>query len=703
MPWRYTCWLLGALAGLALVRSPAAAQEKLNDVLQAAIKGAVREAAPSVVQINTLGGTDIVVAGPRGTQIRKAMGPTTGVILSADGYVISSAFNFINQPKTILVAVPGHPKPFPAKVVATDSSRMLTLLKIEATGLPVPRTAPKKELTVGQWSIALGRTLDPHADAVPSMSVGIISAVDRIWGKAIQTDAKVSPVNYGGPAIDIRGRVQGILVPASPQGADSTAGIEWYDSGIGFAVPLEDVLAVLPRLKKGENLKRGLLGVRLKDADIYGAAPVVGMVTPDSAAAKAGIQPGDLITEIDGKPVARMAQILHLIGPKYEGDTVSVKVKRGDKEIALPGLKLVGTLASFAHSFLGIVPMRDDPELGVEVRYVYPKSPADKAGLKEGDRILKVGGPTGPLMALNGQKAGRDQLMDLLNPVPAGTNIRVEVVRKGGKKTETLAVTLAALADPALGAVPATLPETASFKKAREPRVTLGKDGKPVKPAAAKKDDKEKAPETGLLKRINASGEHTYYVFVHEDYDPNVAHAVVLWLHPAGKSSKDDIETFTNTWEDYCKDNHLILVCPITENKNGWLPGESEWVIAVVRDVLNRYTVDRQRVVVHGMGVGGQMAYHLGFQARDLFRGVATTGSVLTQQPKENVAAARLSFFVVAGDKDPLAKPIAESTTKLTQRKYPLVHREIKNMGAQYLDEPTLKELVRWIDALDRE
>src|SRR5262249_16109006 len=119
-----------ALAWLGLAVSPAAAaDEDLNDLLEKAEKAAVKKAAPAVVQINTLGGPDIVGGGARGTQIRKAIGPTTGVIIEADGYVISSAFNFVNQPKTILVSVPGHKKPYRAKVVANDDSRMLTLLK----------------------------------------------------------------------------------------------------------------------------------------------------------------------------------------------------------------------------------------------------------------------------------------------------------------------------------------------------------------------------------------------------------------------------------------------------------------------------------------------------------------------------------------------------------------------------------------------
>src|SRR5438045_3720475 len=98
----------------------------------------------------------------------------------------------------------------------------------------VAKVAPSVVHIQTTGALALGRTW-ASADAPPSVSVGIISALDRIWGKAVQTDAKVSPVNYGGPLVDVQGRVQGILVPASPRGQDETAGHEWYDSGIGFA------------------------------------------------------------------------------------------------------------------------------------------------------------------------------------------------------------------------------------------------------------------------------------------------------------------------------------------------------------------------------------------------------------------------------------------------------------------------------------
>ncbi len=133
-------------------------------------------------------------------------------------------------------------QPFEPEAVANElaASRLA-----HGFGLPVPEAFPKDQIRVGHWALAVGRTLSPEITDPPSVSVGIISALDRVWGKALQTDAKVSPVNYGGPLVAMDGRVQGILVPASPQSEGATAGVEWYDSGIGFAIPMDDVLKAL--------------------------------------------------------------------------------------------------------------------------------------------------------------------------------------------------------------------------------------------------------------------------------------------------------------------------------------------------------------------------------------------------------------------------------------------------------------------------
>ena len=381
-------------------RSP---DEDLATLQGQAVQAAVSRVAASVVQIETSGGADVLGSGAE--RLRKGMGPTTGLIVAPDGYIISSAFNFANKPAAIFVTLPGQKDRYVARVVATDQTRMLTLLKIDASGLSVPIPCPKSEIRVGQTAAALGRTWT-GAEGAPSVSIGIVSALGRIWGKAIQTDAKVSPVNYGGPLIDISGRVLGVLVPASPRAQDETAGVEWYDSGIGFAIPLEDVNAVLPRLRQGNDLKRGLLGIVPKNPpEKYDALAEVASVLPDSAAARAGIRPGDVVTEIDGVRVARQAQVMHVLGSRYEGDVVSVKIKRGKEEISLKDLRLAGTLVTFARGFLGILPMRDDAEAGVEVRYVYPGSPAHDAGLKAGDRVLKVGREKEPLIAIPARSA----------------------------------------------------------------------------------------------------------------------------------------------------------------------------------------------------------------------------------------------------------------------------------------------------------
>jgi S1-C subfamily serine protease/predicted esterase len=691
------CVCLAPAAWLVWAQGPGAADD-LDSLQQQAIKTAAQHVGPSIVQIETSGGTDIIATGPRGPQIRKGMGPTSGVVVAADGYIITSAFNFANKPQAIFVGVPGHKERYVAKVIATDSTRMLTLLKIDAKDLVVPMATPKAEIQIGQTTLALGRALD-NLDKPPSVSQGIVSALNRVWGRAIQTDAKVSPTNYGGPLVDLYGRVIGVLVPASPESEAETAGIEWYDSGIGFAIPLEDVFAVLPRMREGKPLHKGLLGITPKTGDLYGAPPTVGTVAKDSAADKSGIKPGDIIKELDGKPVVNQAQLLHMLGPKYEGDTVSLKLIRKkdgkDEEITLAKVVLGSTAQSVAQAFIGILPMRDDPEPGVQVRHVLANSPADKAGLKEGDRLTKVEQKVGPMVSVMQPLQGREQLSNFLLGTTAGTDTKFEVKRAGGK-TETITVKLGEFLDD----VPAKLPDPdkgTSFKKATEPRKPVA--GLPPPPPPEKRDAKV---DTGLINRTSAAGDHTYWIYVPKDYDPNYSYALVVWLHPVGKNKKQDVEDFTDTWEDYCKDNHIIMVGPKAENESGWLASEAEFVRETALAVKQTYQIDPHRIVVHGMGQGGQFAFYLGFHTRDLFRGVATTGAALANAPKEKVANQPLAFFVACGSKDPLAKSVADTKTKLTDQKYSVTHREIANMGHQYLDLKTLEELIRWLDSLDR-
>ncbi|MGL6075752.1 MAG: PDZ domain-containing protein [Fimbriiglobus sp.] len=688
-------WLL--LPGLALAQD-------VNEANEKAMKAASEKVAPFIVKIETAGGREVI--GPAGpAAVRKGTGPTTGLIVAADGFIISSAFNFADKPSDIFVTVPGKPR-LVAKIVANDTTRMLTLLKVEAKDLPVPTAFPKKDLQIGQWSLALGRALDPDIGDAPSMSAGIISALGRIFGKTIQTDAKVSPVNYGGPLVAIDGRVMGVLVPASPRGETETTGVEWYDSGIGFAIPLEDVFAVLPKLKAGQDLKRGLMGITAKvQEDTYNLPAIIGAISKDSAAEKAGLKSGDQVIELAGLPIANFSQVQHALGPKYAGDVLVVKVLRDGKEMTFDKVTLTAAVTSFAAPYLGVLPLRDDPEPGVEIRYVYPKSPAEVGGLKAGDRIMKTMPQGLPPGAEAPPLAGRDSLAALVNAMPAGTELKFEVKRPGSDKALSLTVKLGTANDD----LPTAIPVPSSAKRALEAPKTPGPKLPKKEPAKKeeKKDDKpaeEKKPEaieTGLLQRTNPAAGREYFVYVPENYDKNVAHGIIFWLHRAKPGAKEG-EDLKAIFADFCEKHHFILVGPKSKNAEGWLPSETEEILQDLRTVIGTYTIDRSRVVAHGMGVGGQMAFYLGFNARDLIRGVATTGAALGTQPKEPVPGQPLAFFIVGGEQDPLIKTIAEAKPRLTEKKYPVIYRQLKDFGKEYLFDTTLEELKLWLDSLDK-
>ena len=519
---------------------------------------------------------------------------------------------------------------------------MLTLLKIDATGLPVPDAAPKADVRIGQWAIALGRALDANPDRLPSVSVGIISALDRIWGKAMQTDAKVSPVNYGGPLVDIDGRVLGMLVPAVAARRGETAGVEWYDSGIGFADPAR-------RRARRAAPAQGGQGPAARPARHHAEIDRSVRRRADHRHGRPGIgrrqsrhASGDVIIEIDGKPVANQSQLLQALGPKYEGDVISLRIRRGKEEINFDKIVLGGVPSAFIDAVPRHRAVRDDPELGVEVRYVYPKSPADDAGIKPGDRIMKVGG--GDAKELR-PFSGRDELRTILDTLSSATEIKLEVKRKADDKTETLKLKLGALPDDVPEAAGERDGKHASSRASRCPGrrplpAPVDRPKNEEKPKTEPKPEEKKA-ETGFLERSTPAKDHKYWLYVPNNYDPNVSHALVIWLHAAGKGGKD-AKDMVSIWRDACEDQHIILVGPKSESETGWLASEAEFVQEAAREVMKEYTIDRQRVVAHGMGVGGQLAFYLGFNARDLVRGVATTGAVLATTPKDNSPASGL-------------------------------------------------------------
>src|SRR5262245_6051161 len=746
------CRTLPAL--LLLVAVTAYAQD-VNDSTEKAMKDAAAKVAPSIARIETSGGSEAVWgSGREGPEVmfRRGVGSSSGLVVDPDGYILTSSFNFVGKPTDIFVTVPGKPRTV-AKVVGTDPTRMLTMLKIDQTGLPVPTAFPKKDIEVGMWAVALGRTLNPDVSQPPSINGGVISAINRVWGKAVQTDAKISPVNYGGPLVTVDGRVIGLIVPISPSSEGETAGFEWYDVGIGFAAPFEDVMRVVPKLKAGTpekqvTLNAGLLGITFREADQFAMGCTVDTVAPDTPADTIGLKPGDNFVEADGKPIFNQAQFLHVIRPKYEGDTVTLKVKRGDKTVDFKDVKLAASRSSLEPGFLGVLLMRDDPEPGVEIRFVYPKSAAERAGLKVGDRIMKVGprpqggapkpkepkvdpklpmlpggSPTGPQPF-----AGRDQFMNIMQAFAAGRPLVLEVKRKDGGKTESVDVVLGKYPEE----IPAELPKESTKEQALVAPKPVGPDapapkvdpkkGDPKKGDAkkdeAKKDDakkeeakKEEAkdnkekPKTGLIKmeKVGAA-QRNFWVYVPDTYDPNVSHGLIVWLHPAGRDGRD-ADDMMKIWDPACEKHNFIIVGPTAGAPTGWVAGEADAVMEDVRWVRTRYTIDAKRIIAHGSGVGGQMAYYLGINKREVIRGVVPVGAILASNPKDPVANQRVEFLVIAGAKDPLVNEIKEAPKKLADRKYHALYREMKITGKEYVnDDPEVfTEMVRWMDSLDKQ
>jgi S1-C subfamily serine protease len=258
---------------------------------------------------------------------QQAQGKTSGVVLTNDGWIIVSRFALNLDPTTILVTVPGRGT-FHAERAGEDTSRGIALVKIDASNLPVPEFVHPDAVRIGQWAFALGRTF---ATDEPTVHIGIVSARRRIFGRAIQIDAYTSPANYGGAVVDVRGRVLGVAVPLSPSGRN--AGVEWYDSGIGFCTTIADIPELLDRMKQGQILQRGWLGVRFQTSHL-GPGALIEDAPNEGAAAKAGLGKGDVILAVDGIDVANGPHFQMLVSSRLGGDTVTLRVRKKDAAAA---------------------------------------------------------------------------------------------------------------------------------------------------------------------------------------------------------------------------------------------------------------------------------------------------------------------------------------------------------------------------------
>lgn len=258
-----------------------------------------------------------------------ADGPTTGVVYGADGLIVTSSFNFVREPILISVTLPDGRR-LAADLVARDQVHKIALLQVDAKGLAVPEWARIEDVRVGQWAVALGLGFGGKD---PSITVGIVSALDRMRGNAVQTDVKISPANYGGPLCGIDGRIIGLCVPMA-QRPGELAGTDMYDSGVAFAVPWHRVRAIVEGLETGESVYRGWLGMVADPR--HQDAVVVRAVAVPSPLAEVGIEPGDVIVAIGDGDIRHFGDLARALATVPAGAVLRVVWERdGERSEAL--------------------------------------------------------------------------------------------------------------------------------------------------------------------------------------------------------------------------------------------------------------------------------------------------------------------------------------------------------------------------------
>ena len=263
---------------------------------------------------------------------QKSLG--SGFIISHDGYIFTNN-HVVEQADKILVKL-SDGKEYEAKVIGKDAKTDIALIKIKPNdSLPVAETGDSEKLRVGDWVLAIGNPFGLEQ----TVTAGIVSAKGRVIGAGpydnfIQTDASINPGNSGGPLFNMEGKVVGINTAIVAQG-----------QGIGFAIPISMAKTILPDLKAKGKVTRGWLGVSVQDIseDIAKSMKIkdksgalISDVFKGDPADKAGLKSGDIVTEINGKPVKDTHELLLLIAGFRIGETIKIKIVRDGQEKVLP-------------------------------------------------------------------------------------------------------------------------------------------------------------------------------------------------------------------------------------------------------------------------------------------------------------------------------------------------------------------------------
>lgn len=274
----------------------------------------------------------------RSVRTPKQQGSGSGVIISADGYIVTN--NHVVADADELTVTLNDNKEYSARIIGTDKASDLALIKIDGKNLPAITIANSDDIKVGEWVLAVGNPFN----LTNTVTAGIVSAKARSLYQNgvesfIQTDAAINPGNSGGALVNTRGELIGINAMLYSQTGSF--------SGYGFAIPTSIMNKVVADLKQYGTVQRALIGIQGQDVKNYVDAKkdkgedidlgtmegiYVAKVTEESAAEEAGMKEGDVITAIDGKPVSKMAELQEVLAKKRPGDKVTVTYLRDKKK-----------------------------------------------------------------------------------------------------------------------------------------------------------------------------------------------------------------------------------------------------------------------------------------------------------------------------------------------------------------------------------
>ncbi|MBP0466313.1 trypsin-like peptidase domain-containing protein [Roseomonas sp. PWR1] len=385
---------LTALPGLAETRAapPIVAPARLAGPDFADVAARV---APSVVRISVA-----EAARPAALDAPRRAGQGSGFVIDGAGYIATNA-HVVGEAQRVRVGL-ADGREFEGRVIGLDRATDIALVKVEA-GAPLPAVtlSDSDAARVGEWVMAMGNPFGLGG----SVTAGIISARGRQIGAGpyddfIQTDAPINPGNSGGPLFNAAGEAVGMNTAIfSPSGGNV---------GIGFAVPSNMLRQVTAELREHGRVDRGRLGVALQpvDAEMAAALGLAGpggallsTVEPGSAAAAAGLRPGDVVVAVAGREVKAPRDLAAAIGAARPGSTVALDVvrdgARAERSVTLGGAQrreaAAAEPASGATPALGLG-LAARREGGVAVASVVPGSIAAERGLQPGDVIRRVGG-----------------------------------------------------------------------------------------------------------------------------------------------------------------------------------------------------------------------------------------------------------------------------------------------------------------------